>query len=121
MSSQTDKAKKKNSGRSCKSTGNTPVGSPSLARKAINPKTENKESKTMENPDKSSSFIDVDGISDSANILEVTTVLTKAASALTQCPCDMFDRKCIAIKCSTCSKDWHTECCNLSGVTPSVA
>ena len=125
MNSQNDIQKKKNAGRQSSSKpaggGNTPGSSPSLARKSLHLKTGNKELKPSENPTINTSTIDVERISDASNLLEVTTVLTKSTSALTQCPCDMLDRKCIAIKCTHCNKDWHTECCNLSGVTPSVA
>ena len=33
----------------------------------------------------------------------------------------MFDRRCLGIKCSACDKDWHTECCNLTGITTNNA
>ena len=65
-------------------------------------------------------FIDVVAYDDPPKSLEVTTVLSQTTSTVIQCPCAMFDRKCIAIKCTSCKKDWHTECCNLTSVTPTV-
>ena len=118
MNSNADAPKKKNQGRNTKSAGPSSAGSPSLARKALVTKSGDK---PLEDAANTSTFIDIDRISNASSLLEVTTVLGKTASALTQCPCEMLDRKCIAIKCTNCTKDWHTECCNLSGVTPTVA
>ena len=62
-------------------------------------------------------FIDVVAYDDTPKSLEVTTVLSKTTSTVIQCPCGMFDRKCIAIKCTSCKKKTGT----LNAVTSPVS
>ena len=110
----------KPSSRDIKSAGNSPVCSPTLNRKVVNSRnsTNKKTNSTVGASLNNTVIIDPSSIDEP---LEKTTVIPPTPESITQCPCGMFDRKCIAIKCSKCSGDWHTECCNLTGVTPSVA
>ena len=104
-----------------KSAGNSPASSPQLSsrvlsRQTLGPKTDSTVVSTLNDT------VIIDPVS-VEEPLEKTTVLstTKTVNTITQCPCGMFDRKCLGMKCSSCNKEWHSECCNLTGVTPSVA
>ena len=106
MSSQPNKLNAASRTRKPKSVGGTPIGSPVLG------KTVNKV-RTTEKPEDqhdTSAIVDVERLSLPASdtLLEVTTVLTKSISSIIHCPCEMLDRKCVAIKCTSCSKEWHT-------------
>lgn len=106
-----------------KSAGNTPLTSPVLSRKVLQSShyggLPEKTNSTVPEALNDTVIIDPTALADET--LEKTTVIQKTVNIITQCPCGMFDRKCIGIKCSACEKEWHTECCNLAGVTPSVA
>ena len=98
------------------SAGNSPASSPTVSRKDVTPSS--KLTKTHSTV--------ADNLDDTlhVDVLETTTVITQTVSKLselTNCPCTMFDRNCLGIKCSKCDKSWHTECCNLAGITQTVA
>ena len=98
------------------SAGNSPESSPTVSRKDVTP---------SPNLTKTHSTV-ADNLDDTrqVDVLETTTVITQTVSKLselTHCPCAMFDRNCLGIKCSKCDKSWHTECCNLAGITQTIA
>lgn len=102
-----------------KSVGGTPAGSPIAGKPTQRLKSPKK---IAEDPLNNTTIVDVERVSlpSNASLLEKTSLLPKTESTLIHCPCDMLDRKSIPIKCTTCSKDWHTECCNLTGLTRTV-
>ena len=106
-----------------KSANNSPASSPALSRRVLGKKDPPpgpvKTNSTV--PSSLDETITIDPCVDETLPLEKTTIIPKADNTITPCPCGVFDRKCIGIKCTPCGKEWHTECCNLSGVTPSVA
>lgn len=97
-----------------KSPGKSPASSSAVSRKDATPSVkQRKTTSTVDGNLDDTLLIDVTEVNEST-----TTVNSQAVPKLVDCPCAMYDRKCNGIKCSKCDKSWHTECCNLTGVTP---
>ena len=48
---------------------------------------------------------------------EKNDVTTKETTPLTKCPCGLSDKTAVYLTCVSCQQEWHSNCCNLKGIT----
>lgn len=92
-----------------RSAGNTPVSSPVISRKVL--------SKSANDVD-NTTLIDVLELSQSVKTGINETLPPAGSNETPKCPCTTPPPKnSVNIKCSSCSRQWHSTCVNLSGIT----
>ena len=101
-----------------RSVGNSPISSPTMSRKVISPKKQPVNEQLIETLADKSVLLEIDVSEVDELAIPSSCPETKTTlDPLLQCPCGKSDQKSTYVKCAKCEQEWHSRCCNLTGLT----